>query len=295
MATNIINNQPNFDGQNINIKQWMPEFDNYLLQTAKTSKVVCNWELLRELLRYRIKVLCDQKMIESTKSSNTNIEVDTDGSENSNPNSMNKNTSSTENTFSKKISNENDETVEDFQMRIWAILDSFDEPPFTIQRLCELVTVAKEQHKNIYKYLRAIEKMLLVTSYLSPSSSSYTTSTSQEENPIKTNINTSSINDDDDVDVIPPSMNDQSTTQINNSANNSSNNNKDTEMMYEEEVNDEENHGSNQKLPNDSTTDDGVVAMDMDMDNLANNNTNTTTNNINSNAMDISQDGMKKD
>jgi serine/threonine-protein phosphatase 4 regulatory subunit 2 len=37
-------------------------------------------------------------------------------------------------------------------------------PPFTIQRLCELCARPKEHYKSVGKYLRAVEKTLLVTS-----------------------------------------------------------------------------------------------------------------------------------
>ena len=37
-------------------------------------------------------------------------------------------------------------------------------PPFTIQRLCELTLCPEEHHPNVWKYLRALEKVLLVTS-----------------------------------------------------------------------------------------------------------------------------------
>jgi len=37
-------------------------------------------------------------------------------------------------------------------------------PPFTIQRLCELCIRPKEHYKSVGKYLRAVEKTLLVTS-----------------------------------------------------------------------------------------------------------------------------------
>ncbi|KAJ3332940.1 protein phosphatase 4, regulatory subunit 2 [Blyttiomyces sp. JEL0837] len=44
------------------------------------------------------------------------------------------------------------------------MLDSFDSPPFTVQRLCELVQRPTEHHKTAEKLKRAIEKVLLVTS-----------------------------------------------------------------------------------------------------------------------------------
>jgi serine/threonine-protein phosphatase 4 regulatory subunit 2 len=40
----------------------------------------------------------------------------------------------------------------------------FSDPPFTIQRICELCVRPKQHYKALGKYLRAVEKTLLVTS-----------------------------------------------------------------------------------------------------------------------------------
>ncbi|KAJ7740743.1 PPP4R2-domain-containing protein [Mycena maculata] len=46
-----------------------------------------------------------------------------------------------------------------------ALLDQFDSnPPFTIQRVCELCLHPKQHYTSVGKYLRAVEKSLLVTS-----------------------------------------------------------------------------------------------------------------------------------
>ncbi|KAJ3796696.1 PPP4R2-domain-containing protein [Lentinula aff. detonsa] len=48
---------------------------------------------------------------------------------------------------------------------IFAQLDTFDsDPPFTIQRVCELCIEPKKHYNSIGKYLRAVEKSILVTS-----------------------------------------------------------------------------------------------------------------------------------
>ncbi|KAJ1992915.1 protein phosphatase 4, regulatory subunit 2 [Dimargaris cristalligena] len=48
--------------------------------------------------------------------------------------------------------------------RFAALLSEFTGPPFTIQRICELLTIHVGQHKTPLKYLRALEKVILVTS-----------------------------------------------------------------------------------------------------------------------------------
>ncbi|KAF8481523.1 PPP4R2-domain-containing protein [Gautieria morchelliformis] len=53
----------------------------------------------------------------------------------------------------------------DFQSKIFEQLEDFDsDPPFTIQRLCELCVEPRIHYKAIGKYLRAVERTILVTS-----------------------------------------------------------------------------------------------------------------------------------
>ncbi|KAJ3523327.1 hypothetical protein NMY22_g11487 [Coprinellus aureogranulatus] len=74
----------------------------------------------------------------------------------------------------------NEEQVKDALQAVFDQLDSFDEcvlllgfevvliacrgPPFTIQRLCELLLDPKKHYNSVGKYLRAVEKSILVTS-----------------------------------------------------------------------------------------------------------------------------------
>ncbi|KAJ3896577.1 PPP4R2-domain-containing protein [Lentinula edodes] len=59
----------------------------------------------------------------------------------------------------------NEEQTRALKESIFAQLDTFDsDPPFTIQRICELCVEPKKQYKSIGKYLRAVEKSTLVTS-----------------------------------------------------------------------------------------------------------------------------------
>ncbi|KAF8652753.1 hypothetical protein AX16_004250 [Volvariella volvacea WC 439] len=59
-----------------------------------------------------------------------------------------------------------DETqVEKMKGYIFAQLDEFESnPPFTIQRLCELCLYPLRHYRSVGKYLRAVEKTLFVTS-----------------------------------------------------------------------------------------------------------------------------------
>ncbi|KAG0249452.1 hypothetical protein BG011_009282 [Mortierella polycephala] len=56
------------------------------------------------------------------------------------------------------------ETPEGYHERINALLNAFTNTPFTIQRVCELLSNPTEHHSNLIKYLRAVEKVLMITS-----------------------------------------------------------------------------------------------------------------------------------
>ncbi|KAF9897329.1 protein phosphatase 4, regulatory subunit 2 [Lobosporangium transversale] len=56
------------------------------------------------------------------------------------------------------------ETPEGYHERINGLLDAFTSAPFTIQRVCELLHNPTEHHSNLIKYLRAVEKVLMITS-----------------------------------------------------------------------------------------------------------------------------------
>ncbi|KDR81776.1 hypothetical protein GALMADRAFT_239967 [Galerina marginata CBS 339.88] len=63
------------------------------------------------------------------------------------------------------VSYMNEQEAYEVKENIFAQLDQFDgSPPFTIQRLCELCLEPKKQYKSVGKYLRAVEKSILVTS-----------------------------------------------------------------------------------------------------------------------------------
>ncbi|KAF9149680.1 protein phosphatase 4, regulatory subunit 2 [Linnemannia schmuckeri] len=56
------------------------------------------------------------------------------------------------------------ETPQGYHDRIRRLLDAFLSAPFTIQRVCELISSPTEHHTNLIKYLRAVEKVLMITS-----------------------------------------------------------------------------------------------------------------------------------
>lgn len=97
----------------------------------------------------------------------------------------------------------NEGQVKEALQAVFDQLDSFDEcvvstpvecmltfrrgPPFTVQRLCELLLEPKRQYRSVGKYLRAVEKSILVTSShdsfpIEPSSSSDISSAASNPN-----------------------------------------------------------------------------------------------------------------
>ncbi|KAK9759497.1 hypothetical protein K7432_017462 [Basidiobolus ranarum] len=64
-----------------------------------------------------------------------------------------------------EFNTEINEEIREYQTRIVKALEVFKkDPPFTIQRLCELIVYPKEHHKTLPKYMRALEKVVTVTS-----------------------------------------------------------------------------------------------------------------------------------
>ena len=49
------------------------------------------------------------------------------------------------------------------------LLAAFDGPPFTVQRLCELLSTPHKHHRTKLKLLSALDKLLSVTSVISES------------------------------------------------------------------------------------------------------------------------------
>ncbi|KAF9382051.1 hypothetical protein CPB97_007374 [Podila verticillata] len=59
------------------------------------------------------------------------------------------------------------ETPAGYHARINQLLNTFTSAPFTIQRICELLDNPTEHHSSLIKYLRAVEKVLMITSSIS--------------------------------------------------------------------------------------------------------------------------------
>ena len=47
-------------------------------------------------------------------------------------------------------------------------MDSYTGIPFTVQRLCELITEPRRHYKRIDKFMRGLEKIMLVVTTIEP-------------------------------------------------------------------------------------------------------------------------------
>ena len=56
--------------------------------------------------------------------------------------------------------------------RIFEQLESYSGIPFTVQRLCELLVQPKRHYKRTDKFMRGLEKIMLVVSTIDPNPSS---------------------------------------------------------------------------------------------------------------------------
>jgi hypothetical protein len=76
-------------------------------------------------------------------------------------------------------------------------LNTFLNPPFTIQRLCELLAYPKMHYSRADKYLRALEKVLMVVSVMEPTSRSVVHK-SQEEKDDSRDLAESGLKEDEE-------------------------------------------------------------------------------------------------
>ena len=60
---------------------------------------------------------------------------------------------------------------EEMKQQILQAIDSFCSAPFTIQRLCELITNPSKHYKRTDKFMRGIEKNILVVTTIEPKAS----------------------------------------------------------------------------------------------------------------------------
>lgn len=80
-------------------------------------------------------------------------------------------------------------------------LDTFSSAPFTVQRICELLTTPRKEYNRIDKYMRALEKNILVVSTTEPGGRRSTENGESVMNGIETEHMPESSNSSHDINV----------------------------------------------------------------------------------------------
>ena len=112
-----------------------PELNGLLIHMAKTGRTEFPWHLLKPLITYKLEKVLDE-YFENNPSANA---------------------------CSSEPSSKSRDLYPDAHKLIGK-LDNFTGTPFTIQRLCELIIEPKKYYKTTAKFLRAVEKNIMVVS-----------------------------------------------------------------------------------------------------------------------------------
>jgi len=150
--------------------EWKPEYSAILEQIAATDQVATEWSLLRDIVKAKVDQNISQYLENPPPDETAMVQAAALGVPKSSPMGGLKLPP-----FVPRIrleGNPNEapkhnltaDEAKEFKESISKLLDDFEGVPFTIQRVCELCLTPRKHYKYIGKYLRAIEKALLVTS-----------------------------------------------------------------------------------------------------------------------------------
>ncbi|KAI1795820.1 PPP4R2-domain-containing protein [Ganoderma leucocontextum] len=148
--------------------EWKEDYGDILEKIAATDIVQIEWPLLRNVIKYRLDknlatFLADGPQWEPRPPLMiTTPQQLQNGGLKLPPFPAREYPAGTSNPLPKVDLSEKE--ADEFKTSIHAQLDEFDGTPFTIQRICELCVNPRQHYKYIGKYLRAVEKTLLVTS-----------------------------------------------------------------------------------------------------------------------------------
>ncbi|KAE8612483.1 hypothetical protein XENTR_v10012874 [Xenopus tropicalis] len=121
-------------------KEASSELDQFLCHVAKTGETVVQWPQFKEYFVFKL-----EKVMDDFRSS----APDQRGSPNPNVEYI---------------------PFDEMKQRILKIVTGFNGTPFTIQRLCELLTDPRRNYTGTDKFLRGVEKNVMVVSCVYPSS-----------------------------------------------------------------------------------------------------------------------------
>ncbi|KYR00930.1 protein phosphatase 4 regulatory subunit 2 [Tieghemostelium lacteum] len=181
---------------------------------AKTGMTCYPWRLLKELLYFKINEIFEifeNQLEQQTQQQQTGTNVTSTSSSSSptpsSPNTTKTNINSSGNSLSPMVgivNGKDDEMMKiKNQLNISGLLKiksqfqinfmDYREPPFTIQRLCELI-IDYKMYTSFSKYLCAVEKMGTVTSTLPPLTPQEVIEYNKNQSNIMSSENTSSSN-----------------------------------------------------------------------------------------------------
>ncbi|XP_069822969.1 serine/threonine-protein phosphatase 4 regulatory subunit 2 [Dendropsophus ebraccatus] len=121
-------------------KEVCPELDQFLCHVAKTGETIVQWPQFKDYFMFKLEKVMDDfrsSAPEPRGPPNPNVEYI---------------------------------PFDEMKERILKIVTGFNGTPFTIQRLCELVTDPRRNYTGTDKFLRGVEKNVMVVSCVYPSS-----------------------------------------------------------------------------------------------------------------------------
>ncbi|XP_041447283.1 serine/threonine-protein phosphatase 4 regulatory subunit 2-B isoform X1 [Xenopus laevis] len=146
-------------------KDVSPELDQFLCHVAKTGETVVQWPQFKEYFLFKLEKVMDDfrtSAPEQRGPPNPNVEYI---------------------------------PFDEMKQRILKIVASFNGTPFTIQRLCELLTDPRRNYTGTDKFLRGVEKNIMVVSCVYPSSEKNTSPSLNRMNGVMFPSNSQSYTD----------------------------------------------------------------------------------------------------
>ncbi|KZT09477.1 uncharacterized protein LAESUDRAFT_756437 [Laetiporus sulphureus 93-53] len=149
--------------------EWKTEYDELLEEVASTDHVdVSKWPLLRDIIRYKIDKNIALFLSGTVKKEYSRLTVTATpcpGGLKLPPFPPREQARVLSSAIEAPKNQLTEQEASDYKATLYSMLNEFHKsPPFTIQRLSELCLRPTEQYKYLGKYLRAVERSLLVTS-----------------------------------------------------------------------------------------------------------------------------------
>ena len=140
-----------------------PSLDEYLTYVAKSGNALFEWNKIKPLFKKKLQIVI-QEFHDSSPSDDLPKQPNVDVFQ-----------------------------FDQMKERIFEQLESYSGIPFTVQRLCELLVQPKRHYKRTDKFMRGLEKIMLVVSTIDPNPSS---EEAESEPPELARTDTISVNSD---------------------------------------------------------------------------------------------------